>query len=82
MAYTNNFSLALKPIANVSNTKLFRLATMSLLGQCLNAFSENMNDHIIDNLYYHSQYSFGSQRDPDSFLYGSIVTLTTIRIFY
>ena len=51
-AYTNNLPLALEPIANVSNTELFRLATMSLLGQCLNAFSENRVSRIIDNLYY------------------------------
>ena len=58
--YTNNLPLALKPIANVSNIELFRLAIVSLLGQplgqCLNAFSENMVGYIIDNLNYQSQY--------------------------
>ena len=81
-AYTNNLPLALESIANVSNIELFHLAIVSLLGQCLNAFNENMVGHIRDNLYYQSYYSFRSQQDPDSFLYGPIVILTTIWIFY
>ena len=54
-AYINNLPLALEPIANVSNTELFRLATVSLLGQLTIHSMGYMYVHICDNPYYHSR---------------------------
>ena len=54
MTYTNNLPLALEPITNVSNTELFRLTIMSLLGKFTIQLIESMFVHICDNPYYHS----------------------------
>ena len=54
-AYTNNLSLTLESIANISNTELFRLATVSLLGQFKMQLMEFMFVHICDNPYYHGR---------------------------
>ena len=52
-AYTNNLPLTLESIANVSNTELFRLATVSLVGKFTMLLMESMFVHICDNPYYH-----------------------------
>ena len=46
---------ALEPIANVSNTELFRLAIVSLLRQLTIQSVGYMYVHIYDNPYYHGR---------------------------
>ena len=78
-AYTNNLPLALEPIANVSNTELFRLATMSLLGQFTKQLMESMYVHICENPYYQGRNTHSDHNETQTPL---VVTLTTIGIFY
>ena len=54
-AYTNNLPLTLEPIANVTNTELFRLATVSQLGQLTIQSMGYMYVYICDNPYYHNR---------------------------
>ena len=78
-AYTNNLSLALDSTANVSNIELFRLATVSLLGQFTMQLMESMFVYICDNPYYHSCNTCSDHNETQTPL---VVTLTTIGIFY
>ena len=78
-AYTNNLSLALDSTANVSNIELFRLATVSLLGQFTMQLMESMFVHICDNPYYHDRNTHSDHNETQTPL---VVTLTTIGIFY
>ena len=78
-AYTNNLPLALKPIANVSNIELFRLATVSLLGQFTMQLMESMFAHICDNPYYHGRNTRSHHNETQTLV---VVTLTTVTIFY
>ena len=78
-AYTNNLPLALEPIANVSNTKFFRLVTVSLPGQFTMQLMESMFVHICDNPYYHSCNTHLDHNETQTPL---VVTLTIVGIFY
>ena len=62
-AYTNNLPLALEPIANVSNTELFRLAIVSLLGQLTIQSMGYMYVHICDNPYYHNRNTYSDHNE-------------------
>ena len=79
MAYTNNLSLALEPTNNVSNMELFRLTTVSLLGQFTIQLMESMFVHICDNPYYHDRNTHLDHNEIQTLL---VVTLTTVGIFY